>query len=133
MDSLGSHQRFRAAIRMNSSTFGGRRSDVKLRNYLVLPSVLLFVVALMLFAYGMVQEERIGDDELVHSAYWSDKEEKHASTSRTGKEESSPIEVDGKAGKLWKGWYANGKQRYEHIWIADKQHDKQLDWNDEGQ
>jgi antitoxin component YwqK of YwqJK toxin-antitoxin module len=50
-----------------------------------------------------------------------------------GEETSAPANIDGRRGVLWTGWYANGVKWYEHEYVEDKQHGKQVEWDERGQ
>lgn len=47
--------------------------------------------------------------------------------------EKYEVEKSYQGGKLWKGWFKNGKRAYIHRWLRDNKHGRSVDWNDQGQ
>src|SRR5947199_7262653 len=50
-----------------------------------------------------------------------------------GEEAEFPFSVMGQKITLWRGWYANGKQRYVHTYLHGQPQGLHTDWNDQGQ
>jgi antitoxin component YwqK of YwqJK toxin-antitoxin module len=40
--------------------------------------------------------------------------------------------IDGRQGKVCRGWYANGRPEFEHGWVNDRYHGPDMRWDDRG-